>query len=157
MDKNRKIILFALIVLAVIVVLIPACQKKKLGPGTPVVVTDEAGEPVTNKKGEYVTEIIYKEVVVVTDRNGVPVTDESGEAITVVLKTEIVPVTNAQGEKIYDENGEEKTSIVYYPQEIESIPASHCWFVSHLPDSSTRVSTAAPPVVLPAFCSGPKG
>ena len=119
MDKNRKIILFALIVLAVIVVLIPACQKKKLGPGTPVVVTDEAGEPVTNKKGEYVTEIIYKEVVVVTDRNGVPVTDESGEAITVVLKTEIVPVTNAQGEKIYDENGEEKTSIVYYPQEIE--------------------------------------
>lgn len=119
MNKNKKLVGFALVILALVVVLVPACQKKKLGQGTVVVVTDEAGEPVTDKNGEYVTEIVYKEVVVVTDKNGVPVTDESGEAITVVLETEIVPVTNAQGEKVLDENGEEKTSIVYFPQDVE--------------------------------------
>ena len=121
MNKNKKLVIFAILVLAVVILLVPACKKNKnkLGPGTPVVVTDENGEPVTDKNGEYVTEMVYKEVVVVTDRNGVPVTDESGEAITVILATEIVPVTNANGDKIYDENGEEKTSIVYYPQEVE--------------------------------------
>lgn len=119
MNKNKKLIIFALVALAVVILLVPACKKNKLGKGTPVVVTDEAGEPVTDKNGEYVTEMVYKEVVVVTDRNGVPVTDESGEAITVVLATEIVPVTNAQGDNIYDENGEVKTSIVYHPQEVE--------------------------------------
>lgn len=120
MNRNRKIVIMAMTLLIIVILLVPACKKKnKLGPGTPVIVTDEAGEPVTDKNGEYVTEIVYKEVVVVTDKNGVPVTDESGEAITVVLETEIVPVTNANGDKVYDENGEEKTSIKYFPQEIE--------------------------------------
>lgn len=123
MNKNKKLIIFALVALAVVILLVPACKKNKLGKGTPVIVTDEAGEPVTDKNGEYVTEMVYKEVVVVTDRNGVPVTDESGEAITVVLATDIVPVTNAQGDNIYDENGEVKTSIVYHPQEV-SIPVT---------------------------------
>ncbi len=119
MNKSKKLVIFAVLALAVVILLVPACKKNKLGEGTPVVVTDENGEPVTDKNGEYVTEMVYKEVVVVTDKNGVPVTDESGEAITVVLATEIVPVTNANGDKIYDENGEEKTSIVYHQQEIE--------------------------------------
>lgn len=119
MNNNKKLVIFAILVLSLVILLVPACKKNKLGQGTPVVVTDESGEPVTDKNGEYVTEMIYKEVVVVTDKNGVPVTDESGEAITVVLSTEIVPVTNANGDKIYDENGEVKTSIVYHSQEVE--------------------------------------
>lgn len=96
MNKNKKIIVVALILLCIVFFAMSACKKNADGKG---------------------------ETVVVTDANGVPITDENGEAITVVLETEIVEVTNANGEKVYDENGDVKTSVIYHSKDV-AIPVT---------------------------------
>ena len=50
-------------------------------PMKTVAVTDEAGNPVTDDKGETVTTEVPLETIAVTDEEGNPVTDENGEQV----------------------------------------------------------------------------